>query len=377
MNLLMLSYEYPPIGGGGGKVVQGLAREFVRRGHQIDIVTMKFDAPVKKESFSEVNLYRVPCIRKSESVCHTHEMASYIAFAMARVQRLVKEKRYELNHTHFILPDGIISYFLKKKTGLPYVITSHGSDVPGYNPERFRVQHKIFAPVWKAVVRNADLIVCPSETQRSLLLRKKPDTHSCVIPNGIDPRSFDPNYKKQRRILVVTRMLQRKGVQYVIKALRGFDSGYEVNIVGDGPYLVTLRDIATREGVNVKFRGWLENGSKEMKELFETSRIFIFPSEAENFPIVLLEAMAAGLAIITTKGTGCAEVVGDCALLVSPRNEKEIRNAINILTTDESLCKELGKSCRRRLEDKFSWEAVAGKYLDIFQKYQIQNSLTG
>lgn len=367
MNILMLSYEFPPLGGGGGKVVHGLTKNLVGLGYHIDIVTMSFSDLSKHEKLNGVNIYRVPCIRASESVCHTHEMASYIAFAIPALKRLLGQKRYDLNHTHFIFPDGIISYILKKMTRLPYVITAHGSDVPGYNPDRFKIQHKILNPLWKTVVKNSECIVCPSETLKSLILQRKPDAITSVIPNGIDVDKFNPGQEKQRRILVVTRMFERKGVQYCLEALRGLNHGFDVNIVGDGPYLNTLQNMATNHGIDVKFWGWLDNDSPKLKELFETSSIFIFPSEAENFPIVLLEAMAAGMAIITTTGTGCCEVVGDSALLVKPRDREGIRNALISLVNDPSLCRNLGLSSRKRLEDNFSWIAVARRYSELFQ----------
>jgi glycosyltransferase involved in cell wall biosynthesis len=163
-------------------------------------------------------------------------------------------------------------------------------------------------------------------------------------------------------------MLERKGVQYLLDALHGLEHGFEINVVGEGPYLNTLKGMATRLGVNVRFRGWLDNDSAEIKELFETSSIFVFTSEAENFPIVLLEAMAAGMAIITTHGTGCAEVVGDNAILVRPKDSEGIRKALISLFTDPDRCAELGRSSRKRLEDNFKWNVVASRYSEVLRR---------
>jgi glycosyltransferase involved in cell wall biosynthesis len=79
----------------------------------------------------------------------------------------------------------------------------------------------------------------------------------------------------------------------------------------------------------------------------------------------LLEAMAAGLAIVTTKGTGCAEVVGDSALLVRPGSPGDIRAALDRLTTDPGLCAANGSAARTRLERHFAWAAVARQYRDV------------
>jgi glycosyltransferase involved in cell wall biosynthesis len=82
-----------------------------------------------------------------------------------------------------------------------------------------------------------------------------------------------------------------------------------------------------------------------------------------------MEAMAAGLAIITTKGTGCAEVVGDSAVLVEPKNPEAIRAALNALATDTNLRRKLGQAARKRSEDNFSWAAVAKSYVELYQRY--------
>lgn len=369
MRILMLSYEFPPVGGGGAKVVYGLSEELVRLGHEIDLVTMGFDDLPSYEQVNGVNVYRVPCVRIKESVCSTPEMASYVFSAIHSVLKLVKRNHYNINHTHFIFPDGLVSFIIKRLAGLPYIITAHGSDVPGYNPNRFKFGHKLFSPAWGRITRSAEQIICPSESLKSLVIKHGPNDKIAVIPNGIDINKFRPDANKRRRILLVSRMFERKGLQYFLRALEGLDLEYEVNIVGDGPYLRTLRQIAGELKITARFWGWLENTSRELKELYETSSIFVFTSESENFPVVLLEAMAAGMTIITTKDTGCAEVVGEAALLVEPRNPIAIRSALVKLMSNPDLCKEFGQAARRRLEYNFSWHAVAKQYSDLYGEY--------
>jgi glycosyltransferase involved in cell wall biosynthesis len=163
-------------------------------------------------------------------------------------------------------------------------------------------------------------------------------------------------------------MFERKGVQYLIDALEGFGSQYEVHIVGDGPYLKVLEGVIEEKNLEVELWGFLENQSQEIRDLYETSKIFVFTSEAENFPIVLLEAMAAGLAIITTDGTGCAEVVGDAALLVKPRDSAAIRRSLETLIASPDLVSELGAAARKRLTEKFGWAIVAEQYLSLYAR---------
>ena len=108
----------------------------------------------------------------------------------------------------------------------------------------------------------------------------------------------------------------------------------------------------------MNFLGYLDNQGPELKELYETSSIFVFPSESENFPIVLLEAMVAGMAIVTTSDTGCAEVVGDTALLVESRDAASIQRALETLLSDAELRADLGRQARARVEANYGWPSI-------------------
>jgi glycosyltransferase involved in cell wall biosynthesis len=368
LRILSICYEYPPLGGGGAKVVAGLLGALNPLEVHVDLVTMWYPGLPWKESRPGFNIYRIPCIRTRKSVCLVWEMPLYLVFALPVLLGLVLKYRYELNHTHFIFPDGVLAFLLKAFTGLPYVITAHGSDVPGYNPHRFTRMHHYLRPFWKQVVRYAKAIVCPSESVEKLIDGELPEARTTIIPNGLDLDKFVPDREKTSRLLVVTRMFERKGVQYLLNALEHMDHDYEVHIVGDGPYLSVLRGQVDDKNLDVSFWGFLDNQSTEIRDLYETSRIFIFPSEAENFPIVLLEAMAAGMAIITTYGTGCAEVVGDAAVLVKPKDAHDIREALKMLIENPEHASRLGQRARARLEGHFSWQNVAAQDLARYRQ---------
>lgn len=365
MKILVLCYEFPPLGGGGARVVYGLSQELVRLGHEVDIVTMGFRGLPAYEEVHGARVYRVPCLRTRISVCYLPEMLTYLVAAAPLVRKLVRTRRYDVNHTHFIYPDGVLAFALKKLTGLPFVMTAHGSDVPGYNPHRFKLTHRLLLPVWRAITQEASHIVFPSQNLQSLYRQYGSNGNLSVVPNGINLATCHSTPQKHKRILVVTRMFERKGVQYFLRALAGMSLEDAIHIVGDGPYLATLRSLAEELKVRVHFHGWLESTSPQFQALYATSSIFVFPSIQENFPMVLLEAMAHRMAIITTQGTGCAEVVGDTALLVEAGDIQGIREALRKLTGDRELCWRMGESARKRLDDNFTWPAVAQQYIRI------------
>lgn len=348
-------------------MVKGLAAEFVKNGNEVDIITMGYRDLPQHEKVDGATIRRVPCLRKSIDICQPHEQASYLMRAMPAATEAGRKKSYDIIHCHFIVPDGLAGLRASSKLGIPVAVTAHGSDVPGYNPDRFKFLHKVIRPAWRRTARAIDRIICPSNYLQELILKHEPAAKTMAIPNGLDLDKFDSNKQRRRRILVVTRMLERKGVQDVIRALAGSDLGVEFHIVGTGPYLNSLIEQAKDMNVDARFHGWLDNDSNELKELFETSSIFVFPSHAENFPLVLLEAMAAGLAIITTNQTGCCEVVGDTAIQVTPGDDRAIRAALEQLASDPEECERMGRRARKRLDDHFSWPAVAQQYLDAFQ----------
>ncbi|MFY1110066.1 MAG: glycosyltransferase family 4 protein [Methanosarcinaceae archaeon] len=363
MKILMLNYEYPPLGGGGGVVTKALSEELVALGHSVDVVTMGFKGLKKMEIINGVTIYRVPCIRKKKEMCKTHEMLSYCISAVPFVDKLNKLNHYDINHTHFILPTGIVAYLLKNK--LPYVITSHGTDVPGHNPDRFSFQHKLVNPIWKKVVNDAHLLIAPSTYLKDLILQNMVFNNVKVINNGCNVYSFGP-IKKDKKVLLVSRLFEFKGFQHFLEAIKDININCEINIVGEGPYKDTLVNKSKMISNKVNFLGWVDNQTQTYNELFKTSSIFVHPSSAENCPVVLQEAMSSGCAIITTKNTGCAEIVGDTALLVKPNDPEEIRDALLCLINDDELMSELGHKARVRAENNFDWKIITIEYVNLY-----------
>ncbi|HOQ05711.1 MAG TPA: glycosyltransferase family 4 protein [Anaerohalosphaeraceae bacterium] len=376
LKILTLNYEFPPIGGGAAPVTLELCRQFVRLGHRTDVVTMRFRGLPAYEEIEGVRVFRTPCIRRRADLCRIHEMASYLIGAYPAVDRLLRETRYDIVHTHFIIPTGPLGLRVRRKAGCPWVITVHGSDVPGYNPDRFRVAHRLLFPYWRRLVQQADGVVSPSGSLRALLKRSCPMLDVRVIPNGIESGFFAPDAPKRPQILACSRLLPRKGIQYLIEAVRDVPLGWPVHIVGDGPYLPTLRALAEGSKTPIHFHGWLERGDSRFKELYESSAVFVFPSEAENFPTVLLEAMAAGCAVITTDAGGCSEAAGEAALYVRPRDVEGLRTQLLELIANPHLREQWSQKARARAAD-FSWPGIARMYLELFEGLLRKDSAGG
>lgn len=361
----MLNHEFPPVGGGAAPVTLELCKHLVFLGHHVDVVTMHYGDLPSFEVIDGVNIYRTPAIRKRPNICYTYEMATYLPGAFFKTLKLCRKEKYDIIHCHFIVPGAPLAWLMSKLTGIPFIVTCHGSDVPGYNTDRFGLTHKLLAPAWSFLAKRAYILVSPSHSLKEIILAQNQKLQVDIIPNGIYADRFTPG-RKQKSILMCSRLLPRKGFQYVIKALQPLDFDWQINIIGQGPYLEELKKLADDCIMPVKFRGWLDQNDPKFKELYETSSIFVFPSEAENFPSVLLEAMSSGMAVITSTAGGCPEVVGDAGILVQPANVEEIRSAIVKLIESEDLRNELATAALDRVKI-FSWQNITKQYIDCYE----------
>jgi glycosyltransferase involved in cell wall biosynthesis len=374
VRVLMLNYEFPPLGAGGATSSFNLARNVVRLGHHVDVVTMGIGGVPRRQTLDGVRVFRVPSVRSRKEVCHTHEMVTYVVSGALQAAVLARRRSYDLCNAHFIFPSGPIGFGLKRASGLPHVVTARGSDVPGHNPNRFRLDHRMLGPVWRGLVRDADAVVAVSEHLKHRIRANVPEVPVTVIPNGCSPlESGDPGADQgiahrngRMRVLMVTRLHEFKGVQYLLEATDRIGLDLEVDIVGDGPYRPVLEAQAAGLGTPIRFWGWLDRASPDLLRLYRTSSVFVFPSDREGSPAVLQEAMSAGLAVVAADAAGTPEVVGDAGLLVSPKDARAIADALVYLAANPEAARDLGRRARERVRREFDWAVLARRYVDLY-----------
>jgi glycosyltransferase involved in cell wall biosynthesis len=359
----MLNYEYPPLGGGAASVSETMAEKYAERGHQVDVVTMGHkDLPLKKER-GKVTIYRVPCIRSSKTSCSFFEMLSFLPGGFLKSLKLSTHKNYDFSHTHFVIPTGLISLSLNFLQDLPYIITMHGSDVPGYNPERFGHLHRIFRPIWRRVAREAEELISPSEYLKEIVKEAFPNFEPLVISNGFEHQTFDPQCGEDKMILLTGRLFQRKKVQNFLEGLKHLETDWEIVVTGEGPYKDKLEDMASEVDQEVCFKGWVE--TEKLNELLERSQIYVFTSVYENCPVALQEAMASGNAVIGPKEGGAFEMVDDSGIAVDVGDPEELSSTISELTSNRSKRERLAKKARDRIEREYDWDKIISRYVEI------------
>jgi glycosyltransferase involved in cell wall biosynthesis len=363
--ILVLNYEFPPLGGGASPVSYELAKHLSETGEfDIDVVTMGFkDLPAYEELNNNLRIYRVKCLRSKKAVSHPWEQATYLVSAYFKCKKLLKNKKYDICHCHFIIPTGILAFTLKKKFGLPYIITAHGSDVLGYNP-RFKRLYPLLIGIWKKILNQAKIVVSPSNFLKQEILKVYQlfsNDKIVVIPNGIDTSKFIPQTKKNY-IFSAGRLVSTKGFQYLIQAVSGEDLGWEVHIAGDGPMMEELKELGAKSNTRIVFHGWLDNKGKEYKNLLEQSSIYVSASAFENAPNVLLEAMSAGCAIVSSDIPGSKEMIGSCGFFFKKSEPKELLSILRELTTDNSKYIILQDKGIERVKQNFTWASILPAY---------------
>jgi glycosyltransferase involved in cell wall biosynthesis len=367
LRILVLNQDFPPMGGGAAPVSYEIAKGYAKLGHKVDVITMHYKGLPYFEKEDGINVYRVPCLRSKKEITHPWELLSYIHSAKKFLRTHMKTHSYDICHCHFIIPTGVIALWLKKNYSLPYIITAHGSDVPGYNPDRFNLMHRFTGPTLRNICKNAKMITSPSRYLANLIKKNIGDYKIKIIPNGINPNSFNPQ-KKKKIILSTGKLIPRKGFQYLIQAVSNEDLGWELHICGDGPFRKELEDLAKGSKTKIVFHGFLDNKSKEYQDLLGSASIYSLVSLNENASISLLEAMSAGCAVITSNVSGCPETLGDSGIIIDAENVIVLQEAINKLITHPKLIKKYSNMARKRVINNFDWNNLFKKYREVMLK---------
>lgn len=365
MRILIPCHEFPPIGGGAAAVCAALAREYSARGHEVTVFTMGFrDLPAREET-SGRTIVRAACGRRQRELSTAWEGWRWARRSWPEILRLQRQRPFDVVHAHFIMPGGLVGSWLKAAAGVPFIITAHGTDVPGYNRERMRWIHTAIRPWWRSVCASADCVISPSSSLRRLIDAAARGHRVEVIPNGLATQRFPPLVKKPR-ILLCGRFVERKGIHTYLEAIRDLElPGWQVDIVGEGPLAARIQQLAGQCRAGVHLHGWIDNDDPRLAALYGQASVFTFPSEWENLPIALLEAMSAGCAVVATDAGGNREALGDAGCLVPVSDLGALHRITQELTADRERCRVLGVQARARVIAHFEWRQIAGRYLEL------------
>ncbi len=290
------------------------------------------------------------------------QVLPFMAAEWLAVRRAVREIRPDLMHVHWIIPQGIVVAGMMRRT--PCVVTTLGGDLYGLRNAPARA-------LKRRVVKRAAAITTMNQDMRLqiIALGGAPEA-TRVMPMGADLtgiRAAAGDFDRiAGRLLFVGRLVEKKGLAYLLDALRAMDtSRFTLTVVGDGPLRTELEGKAA--GLPVTFVGQL--GRAELAAEYARSEVVVIPSakaasgDQDGLPVVLLEAMGLGCAVVASDLPGINEVVldGKTGRLVPPADSSALTAALTELLADSDARRTLGEGARE-LSDSLSIPAVGARY---------------
>lgn len=314
VRILVLNYEHPPLGGGGGRLAAKVASGLVRRGHQVRILTAGMPH-LPMESVEEgVEVRRLRAFRRCEDTCSVPEMAAWVMRAIPAAISEVHRWKPDVIHAHFAVPTGAVAWVVNKVTGVPYVLTAHLGDVPGGVPEQtgnlFRWIKPFTVPIW----RDATATTAVSSFVAGLAGNAYGVSPRIILNGTTLPAPRELKSAPVPRLLFVGRMSIQKDPLTVVRALALLkDLPWSCVMIGEGPLAHDLSKEIIREGLQnrIELRGWVS--SEEVAVAMSESEILLIPSLSEGLPMVAVEALANGLAIAGSRIGGLADVLDESA----------------------------------------------------------------
>jgi len=375
VKILLLNYEFPPIGGGAGMATFCLAEALARLGHSVDVLTGGKLSDTRIEKTNGFTIYRVASLRKGVHDCGLRGAATYMAFGLPKLNALIRNGRYDTFHYFFSLPTGLFTLLPGGRLGKPYIVSLRGSDVPGYDPynRKLCILHKLLRSVNKQIWNRAKHIVAVTNSLKELALQTAPGLKIKVIPNGVDTDLFKPlmAVRKNRsdfQLICVSRLVKRKGIDHILSAMAGLLSeNIRLSIVGTGNYEDALKqkclDLALTSVVD--FKGFCQR--QRLPELYAQSDAFILTSRSEAFGNVFAEAMSCGLPVIGTDVGGIPDLIkGKNGILVKHGDTDGIKNAILKLKHSKRLREQMGRESREIILKHHQWSQIAKKFLKLY-----------
>ncbi len=293
------------------------------------------------------------------------------------IYRMIKHLNPYHIHTHFAWGNAFIAMYVSRLLGIPFSVTIHADDIFGLNCwEKKRLQY---------LLRNTNKVITISQFNKDYLVNNNLclEEKLVVIHCGIFPNrfKFTKHYQYNKILKLITLpsgFVEKKGFDILLDALRKLvemDKLIECYVVGtdlDGKRLNSYME-ATKHldiGNNVKFIGAVSQD--KLTELYKECNVFVLPcikdknNKIDGIPVSLMEAMAVGLPVISTKLSGIPELIehGKNGLLATPNNSDDLVHLILCLMDDLALSERLSESARKKVEQEFNIDISAKQMIN-------------
>jgi len=362
--VLMLNYEFPPLGGGTANANYYLLKEYAKRSDlKLDLITGS-SGRYKVNKFSKNITIHYLNIYKNNKNLHYQSYKDLLVYSIKSLiyaWKLRLRNKYDLVHSFYGIPCAFVAMLLFK----PYIVSLRGSDVPFYN-KRFKFLDKyVFVYLSKFVWSRARHVIANSKDLKNLAQKTAPNIDIKIIPNGVDTNFFKSNkkIKKENAILFVGRLIERKRADWLISAFarlpKEVQKRWKVWIVGEGPEKRKLERLANDSAVSERiiFLGYQDKQS--LKKVYQQAMLYVLSSKNEGMSNTFLEAMASGLPVILSATGGAKEIVSGNGVII--KDIKDMASAILRLAKNSDLRAEMSKKSEL-ISKNLSWNSVALKY---------------
>ncbi|NLG17166.1 MAG: glycosyltransferase family 4 protein [Fibrobacter sp.] len=377
MKCLLVNYEFPPLGGGGGTTSMYIAKSLSKLGHEVRVLTAAHKSIPLYEEKDGYRVFRIKCRRKLISECSMPEMLSFVLHAAIPMLKQIKKWKPDIIHVFFALPTGPLGWLARKIFKIPYVVSLLGGDVPGFLPDQIGIHHRILKGISHAVWKNASHVVANSSGLCRLAVRTFPDIPVEVISNGISTQDFyplakQPARKDKLRLLFVARIAPQKGLMVLLRALSLISidipkTNIALKIVGEGPDRGMAEKYICENDLSemCTFAGWVP--LQDLCKTYNEADVFVLSSVFEGMPSVVLQALACGKPVISTKVYGSEDLIenGKNGFLVDINSPEQLVSAVKTLYSNPELMEKMGAyaietACR------YDWNEIARCYADIY-----------
>lgn len=353
MRILHLYKDYFPIQGGIENHIRVLATRQARRGHEVSVLVCSPNRRTTVEHREGVRILRAGRLLTAASMPIS-----------LRLPLLLRGETVDVVHVHMPYPLGAIANRLIGRATAT-VVTYHCDIV------RQRALLQAYAPLLTLVLKSADAVIATSPPYVHSSPWLRPIAERCsVVPLGIDVPPRVERATDGETVLFVGRLRYYKGVDVLLRAMALLPVGRLV-VVGDGPMRSKWERLVARLdlGQRVEFVG--EVSDVERSAYYAAADVFVLPSvsRAEAYGIVLLEAMAAGVPIVSTElgtGTSWVNLDGTTGRVVPPNDPEALADAIRGLLQDRPLRAEMGRAARERLEAEFDADTMVIRIEDVY-----------
>jgi glycosyltransferase involved in cell wall biosynthesis len=308
--------------------------------------------------------------RMRRSLFYTILPAFYLLFGSIAMWRLQRRERYDIVHVHWPLPHALFGWVARAARRQTRIIMQFYSIELRWVNERIAVLRGFL----RRAIRNADRVVAIStSTAREVAALAGNDVPIEVIPYAVEMPEPKASPHDDATILYVGRLVERKGVAYLIDAAASLPRA-KVVIIGDGPEREALEARARERGVmdRVQFRGWVS--PQELDQAYATATAFALPAvvdkrgDTEGLGMVLLEAMSYYVPVVTTAMGGITDIVDNeqTGLIVPPNDADALAAALRRLIDDRALAARLGAAGEEVIEQRFSWPRIIDQFAAIY-----------